>query len=125
LEAEIGDGRDVLRRPAFGGLDHGADADGSGGVGHSEASARTNRRVPVRALSMAAKTIARLRMLSLPAVSGGTPVSMAVRKSARTLAWPWVFDSSGGGGTSSGTSGRWKPSSPATTWASKLSCPSQ
>ena len=34
LEAEIGDGRDVFRRAALGGLDHGADADGFGGVGH-------------------------------------------------------------------------------------------
>ncbi|MNW12677.1 hypothetical protein D3C71_2104320 [compost metagenome] len=66
------------------------------------------------ALSMAAKTIARLFMLSLPTVSGSAPRSMASRKSAITLACPSVMEESGISGMASGSSGRKKPSAPAT-----------
>src|SRR5690606_34832863 len=126
LKAEIGDGRDILGGLAGGGLDHGADADGFCGIAHVKIpQAAMGTRRPVRALSMAAKTMARLFMLSLPAVSGARPLSMAARKSAMTLAWPCVWSSSVGAGISISLRSRKKPVSPSTIRASKCSSPSQ
>src|SRR3954469_21274922 len=73
---------------------------------------------------MAANTIARLLMLSDPAVSGLRPVSIASRNSAITLAWPRVCAALLGGSTSIGSSGRKNPSLPATILASNLASPS-
>src|SRR6185437_9618921 len=122
FEAEIGDLGDALVRTRLRRLDHGADTDSFCGVGHGNVlQTLISTRDLVRPLSIAAKTMARLLMLSLPAVSGMLPVFTALRKSAMTLAWPCVCDSSSGSGTSSGASSRKKPSSPMTLLASNLS----
>ena len=64
-------------------------------------------------------------MLSVPADSGGVPLSSALRKSSIVLTCSWVTRASVHAGTSTGFVGRKNPVSPWTTLAVTADSPSQ
>ena len=90
FKAEARDFSDPGCGVAAGGVDHRADAKGAGGIGHEGLRGAMGWRWRVSALAMAPNTIARLRMLSAPAVSGAVPAAMASRNRRSTDRWPSV-----------------------------------